>query len=125
VDPGTANQYAIYDWYYTGNPTDIAPVGYAYQGAGLWGQLDMAGEVWEWNVDGYANYTSTCIDCAYLSASSSREFRGGCFAYASGLLPPGRGYGSGPTSRDCSDGFRCARTSRWNGTIVAKRESLP
>lgn len=29
--------------YYTANPTNIAPVGTATSGAGLWGQLDLAG----------------------------------------------------------------------------------
>jgi formylglycine-generating enzyme len=67
--PGTANQYAIYDSYYTGNSTDIAPVGTATLGAGLWGQLDMAGELFEWNLDWYyAIYVDPCTDCAYLLA---------------------------------------------------------
>ena len=59
--PGTANQYAIYGCYYpsgAGNcnlpqpgVANIAPVGTATLGAGLWGQLDLAGNMWEWNLD--------------------------------------------------------------------------
>ena len=52
-------------------------------GAGLWGQLDLAGELYEWNLDWYS---------------------------ASGLPPPARG-GSDPVFRgDANYGFRCART---------------
>jgi formylglycine-generating enzyme len=45
TDPGTSNEYAIYNDDYTANPTYIAPVGTATLGAGLWGQLDLAGEL--------------------------------------------------------------------------------
>ena len=104
TDPGTGNLYAIYGCTTRATPTDIAPVGTANLGAGLWGQLDMAGEVWEWNADWYASYVSPCTDCAYLSAASSRVIRGGGFyAHASYLLPPYRSYG-GPAGR--SDGRR-------------------
>lgn len=60
---GTTNQYAIYNGYYRGNPTDIAPVGYTSLGAGRWGQLDLAGEEYEWNLDGYAPYLNPWKDC--------------------------------------------------------------
>lgn len=43
--PGTTHQSAIYGSYYTANSTGLAPVGTAAMGAGLWGQLDLAGEV--------------------------------------------------------------------------------
>jgi formylglycine-generating enzyme required for sulfatase activity len=54
TDPGTANQYAVYGSYYYDYASSIAPVGTATLGAAYWGQLDMAGEVFEWNLDGYA-----------------------------------------------------------------------
>jgi len=71
--PGTANAYAIYGCYY---PTEsgmcdgqrnIAPVGNAVEGAGLWGQLDLAGEVQEWNLDWDFEDVNPCVNCAYLS----------------------------------------------------------
>jgi formylglycine-generating enzyme required for sulfatase activity len=110
--PGTANQYAIYGGYYTGNTTDIAPVGYTSLGAAYWGQFDLAGEVFEWNLDGYnGTYADPCLDCAYLptTAASGRVIRGDCLGDPSILLPPNR-CGSAPTGRDSGFGFRCART---------------
>ncbi len=108
--PGTANQYAIYDFYYTGNATYIAPVGYASSGAGMWSQLDLAGEVWEWNVDWDAAY-APCTDCANTSPiASGRVIRGGLFlSTTSSLLPPYRD-GLAPAPRNGGVGFRCART---------------
>jgi formylglycine-generating enzyme required for sulfatase activity len=108
--PGTANQYAIYDGYYTGNATHIAPVGTATLGAGYWGQLDMAGDLYEWNLDWYATYADPCTDCADLSSASTRVLRGGGFGDAASiLLPPYRYFTCPPTNRYCI-GFRCART---------------
>jgi len=113
TDPGTANQYAIYNLYYTGNATDIAPVGFASLGVGTWGQFDLAGEVFEWNLDWYDNsrlYQDPCTDCAYLTTASARVLRGGNFGDStSSLLPPFRN-GFPPTYRLSDIGFRCART---------------
>src|SRR5580693_6419764 len=73
TDPGTANQYAIYNCNYpngSGGCTDlssIAPVGTATMGAGVWGQLDLVGEVWQWTADWYrVAYVDPCVDCADL-----------------------------------------------------------
>ena len=69
ADPGTANQYAIYECYYpigfgpcgdSGGIANIAPVGTAPMGAGLWGQLDLAGDGWELVLDS----VSTDLECA-------------------------------------------------------------
>jgi formylglycine-generating enzyme required for sulfatase activity len=113
-DPGTGNQYAIYGCYYpSGSCTgvsNIGPVGYAAQGAGLFGQLDLAGDVFEWNLDWYATYVDPCTDCADLATPSSRVLRGGAFYYfASTLLPPNR-IDIPPTYRGNYIGFRCSRT---------------
>jgi formylglycine-generating enzyme len=121
--PGAGTQYAIYGFNYagtsnTGSPTDLAPVGTTTLGAGRWGQFDMAGEVWEWNLDAYATYVDPCMDCAYLAAPSSQVLRGCDFNDpASYLLPPIRNF-AGPTDRSVSGynyydytaiGLRCAR----------------
>jgi formylglycine-generating enzyme required for sulfatase activity len=118
--PGTTNQYAIYDFYYpSGSGTgrgvaNIAPVGAAPLGAGYWGQLDLGGELFEWNLDWFAPYTDTSTDCSYLSIFETtvdyRICRGGQFnlpaitmvvPYRNALPPP---------SRSAGVGFRCART---------------
>ena len=120
--PGTGNQYAIYgsasgDCYYPGPSApctgvgNIAPVGTPTAGAGAWGQLDLAGNVWVWNLDWYAAYVDPCIDCAYLAAASARVFRGGTFDHdASFLQPPYRGALLSPSDRLDLVGIRCART---------------
>ena len=114
--PGTGCSYAIYNCDYPNGlggctgVTNIAPVGTATLGAGVWGQLDLAGNVWEWNLDWYATYVSPCTDCAYLTAASARVIRGGGFNDgSSGLLPPLRNYVT-PSFRLFYIGFRCART---------------
>jgi formylglycine-generating enzyme required for sulfatase activity len=114
--PGTGCQYAIYNCDYPsglGNCTgvgNIAPVGTATLGAGLWGQLDLAGDVSEWNLDWYASY-ARCTDCAAVTAASTRVIRGGYFSGpASFLLPPNRGsFTSSP--RYINVGFRCSRSA--------------
>jgi formylglycine-generating enzyme required for sulfatase activity len=115
--PGTTNQYAIYDSYYTGNSLKIAPVGTGSLGAGAWGQLDW-GEVNEWVLDFSSTYPLPCTDCVNLTAGTDRVVRGGEFgASAAGLLPPSRS-SLYPNQRGATvgttivtpAGFRCART---------------
>jgi formylglycine-generating enzyme required for sulfatase activity len=86
-------------------------VGTAALGAGLWGQLDMAGGLDEWNLDWRADYSDPCTDCAALTPASDRVVRGGFFGYdASDLLPSSR-YSAfrSPSARDYRVGFRCGR----------------
>jgi len=93
---------------------NIAPVGTATAGAGLWGQLDMAGEMAEWTLDWYAPYVDPCTDCADFAAGilANRVFRGGNFGFtipSSLLLPPDRGLFFPSSGRGDDVGFRCAR----------------
>jgi sulfatase modifying factor 1 len=114
TDPGTNNEYAIYGCYYPDGSgvcagLNIAPVGTAAQGAGLWGQLDLAGNVWEWNLDWYAPYVDPCMNCGYLTAAKIRSVRGGGFnntAYI--LIPPGQN-NNAPEPRNGIIGFRCGQ----------------
>jgi sulfatase modifying factor 1 len=120
TDPGTGNQYAIYGSYYdddAGSPAEsgadpnIAPVGTATLGAGYWGQLDMAGEVFEWNLDWYAPYVDPCTDCAYLSSTTVRVIRGGNYSGTPvNLQAANRDFFEDPTDHDSVIGFRCARS---------------
>ena len=118
ASPGTGNQYAIYGAYYPNGSgvlesvMNIAPVGTATPGAGLWGQLDLAGEMWEWNMDLYAPYVDPCVDCANLTAASYRVFRGGDFAtlMSTSVVLPSYRFAGTSIPRSLSVGFRCART---------------
>jgi sulfatase modifying factor 1 len=122
TDPGTANQVAIYGCFYPSGPpgfmctgvSDIAPVGTVTAGAGLFGHLDLAGEVYQWTLDWYADYGPRCTDCANLTAGFARTVRGGDFLEDdSTLLPPFRNFlfRMAPNSdRDFGVGIRCARS---------------
>jgi sulfatase modifying factor 1 len=120
VDPGTSNAYAIYSsgttCYYptmatcTG-ATNIAPVGTATLGAGLWGQLDLAGELWQWTLDGDAPYAAdNCADCANIAATAFRVIRGGSFDDSASFLVPSFRNNAGSTYRVKKIGLRCARS---------------
>jgi formylglycine-generating enzyme required for sulfatase activity len=111
--PGTASQYAIINCDYPSGTcigiASFAPVGTATLGAALWGQLDMAGELYEWNIDWYAAYGNPCTDCAYLTSGSYRVMRGADISSGlSNLLPPLRL--RVPPVRESGRGVRCSRT---------------
>jgi formylglycine-generating enzyme required for sulfatase activity len=118
TDPGTASQYSIYSCEYpsgsgscstTTSAANIAPVGTAAQGSGLWGQFDLASDVSQWNLDWYSAYVDPCMDCAYLTAASDRVVRGGNFLFSAlQLILPNRSHPS-PLSRTYAVGFRCSR----------------
>jgi formylglycine-generating enzyme required for sulfatase activity len=121
--PGTGNQYAIYDCDYPSGSgicvgvSNFAAVGRAPLGAGAWGQLDLAGDVYVWLLDWYAPYVDPCADCAYLTSVANcggapcRVDRGGDFhdPASSDLLAAFYGMGL-PTGRSRFTGIRCART---------------
>jgi formylglycine-generating enzyme required for sulfatase activity len=122
TDPGTANQYAIYGGggsacYYpsgtltacSGSPTNFAPVGAASLGGGRWGQLDLGGNVNEWNLDWDTGYVSPCTDGAYLTSGTLKQEPGGAMCGdTTYILPPTRN-ASPATLRNGGIGFRCAR----------------
>jgi formylglycine-generating enzyme required for sulfatase activity len=136
ADPGVDSQYAIYGCYYNGSGFDdagvasctgvknIAPVGTAALGAGLWGHLDLSGNVSEWVLDTFPNanarapYVNPCVNCAYLAPSYQAPMtqqnysnphvaRGSEFYYQNATAA----YRNTTTDDPSADtGFRCART---------------
>ena len=126
TDPGQGVEHAIFgDSLGTCNyPTlsnctgfvNIAPVGTAMLGAGLWGQLDLAGDVDELTLDWAYPYVDPCTDCAYLEDPplplQGIAGLGGFFSDEYAFLMPSFSFSAQmyPADRDHSLGFRCART---------------
>jgi len=114
-------QYAVYNCDYPSSSgmctgvLNIAPVGTLADGAGLWGQLDLAGNVWQWVMDGLPpleRYVTPCVDCTFWNENSVNDtfIRGGNYTTpALNLSPPQWGYLPAWT-RDSGVGIRCART---------------
>jgi sulfatase modifying factor 1 len=132
ADPGLGYPYATYNCFYpnpsTGGPgtcigtANLAPVGTAALGGGKWGQLDLAGNVYEWNLDWCSgvsdvcasSYVSPCVDCAYLDPPTSgaeRVQRGGGYDDpAAPQLSSEWRHANKPGEAYSNYGIRCART---------------
>jgi formylglycine-generating enzyme required for sulfatase activity len=113
--PGAGVDYAVFGCLYDGAGTctgiqNIAPVGSCDAGAGLWGQLDLAGEAWEWTLDVYSEtYALPCTDCAYLGPATARVIRGGGFDTSASRIGAAVRDSSDPKGRAKDVGVRCAR----------------
>jgi formylglycine-generating enzyme len=80
-------------------------------GNGAFGQADLTGNVWEWNLDAWADYVTPCVDCAFvtLGAVPLRFLRGGARdANAAGVLVSAT-FGWDPGLSESTFGVRCAR----------------
>jgi formylglycine-generating enzyme required for sulfatase activity len=115
---GVGNEYAVYGdgagqcYYPTGalaacaGAASIAPVGTATLGVGLFGQLDMAGELQEWTLDQFAPFVDPSTDAVYLGNAPTRSLRGSNFGAALAINPRGN---AAPNHRFAWVGVRCAR----------------
>jgi formylglycine-generating enzyme required for sulfatase activity len=116
---GDNAEKAIYGCYYNGmgpgtctGVSNIAPVGSAQAGIGRYGQLDLAGNLYEGFLDSYVDtFLTPCVDCVYYdAANTSLVFRGGCYACGSVIIQnQQRTRISDRTNRSQNLGLRCAR----------------
>jgi len=79
------------------------------KGNGLYGQADLAGNVWEWNLDWLGTY-AYCINCANSTIASSRVVRGGSFNLPATSLLTSHPSAAFPVAAGGNFGLRCART---------------
>jgi formylglycine-generating enzyme required for sulfatase activity len=115
----------LYPWGIATVSEDLANAGYSHDffavgsqtaGNGRWDHRDLAGGVWEWNLDVYFYdwyaYAGDCTNCAVLDGGSFRVFRGGSWGNGldDGLLRAATRNGDKPASRSVLVGARCART---------------
>jgi formylglycine-generating enzyme len=91
----------------------VQNVGSKAPGNGKWGQADLAGNAWEWNLDVFANpyAQSSCDNCANAPADSSagRAFRGGSAGNEESVMPSANRYSRDPSDHNGFVGLRCAR----------------
>ena len=93
--------------------TDIQRVGSrSADGDGRWGQADLGGSMWEWNLDWHSSsYPKPCDDdCANLTAATCRVVRGGTWISSAYSLRAGFRNYDDPSDHSHYIGLRCART---------------
>jgi formylglycine-generating enzyme required for sulfatase activity len=107
-----ANYYDLGDGSVAGSLSfaDILKVGSKPSGVGKFGQMDLAGSMWEWVLDWDAVYPSTCNNCANLTPATGRVFRGGGWLNDATFLTAQNRSLSYPDSHFDDLGFRCSRT---------------
>jgi formylglycine-generating enzyme len=93
---------------------NIAPVGSVAAGNGRWDQADLAGNLWEWNLDSYVEagtaFLGTCDDCAYLSPNAiGNVIKGGGYENSASRLITSDRSTAAPSLAYDAIGFRCAR----------------
>jgi formylglycine-generating enzyme len=91
--------------------TDIESVGSNPTGNGRWGQSDLAGNMFEWNLDLFGDgiYLNPCVDCAQLTTGLTRVFRGGGFRDDVAQMRTGYRRRITGTTHATNIGVRCAR----------------
>lgn len=94
-----------------GVSTPREAVGSTPLGDARFGHADLAGSQWEWNLDYFAAYESTCNNCAQLTPEAHRLLRGGGWSDAMNELGAANRYSGEPPGDVSSDiGIRCGRS---------------
>ncbi|MDW8251721.1 MAG: formylglycine-generating enzyme family protein [Myxococcales bacterium] len=112
---------AVYGCLFNGTSSceaaDLPVVGSTPAGKGKYGQMDLAGSLWEWTLDWYdglwySSYSSpgSCKNCANVNIGSTRVERGGDFISGADSLRAACRYNFAPANRSNGVGWRCART---------------
>lgn len=89
-------------------------VGSYPDGAGRWGQHDLAGSMYEWVLDWfddswYSGGGNTCNNCANIISGSDRVCRGGRWGQIATVMRSAYRNSPSPTHRGTNLGFRCGR----------------
>lgn len=92
------------------NGSAVAAVGRSPAGDGFFGQSDLAGNVWEWTIDGFGPLDASTKNAAKLTGSNNRMLRGGAFVNDAGFLASTVRVSSYAAVRSETSGVRCART---------------
>lgn len=86
----------------------LEPAGSRPAGVGRFGQLDLAGSVWEWTLDYFAPYPATCDRCAQVGGGTNRVIRGGDWLSQTDPLASWYRFERDPRVAAGNVGFRCA-----------------
>jgi formylglycine-generating enzyme required for sulfatase activity len=78
-------------------------------GSGRWGHADLAGNAFEWTLDGSGAYPDPCDDCANLAETSTRVLRGGGWDNSAAEVRGAYRLGRLSNLRHRAVGLRCAR----------------
>lgn len=96
------------------SPADLLPVGSRPAGANRLGIVDLAGSVWEWNLDyydqTYYQLIGNCANCIDLGGLTPRVVRGGDFTSSARLVRTTERASKAPTTTEPWAGFRCVRS---------------
>lgn len=107
------SEHASYACLADGSPecslADFVTVGSLPAGNARWGHADLAGGIYEWMLDSFAEFSTPCNNCATLIDGAERVLRGGAFSSGAGVLRNTWRQKSRQETSSSNVGVRCAR----------------